>query len=77
MKQLSNQHHLVHNPTGGWDVKRTGAQRASAHAETKAEAERLGREISRNQGTEFVIRGLDGRIQRKDSHGNDPFPPRG
>ena len=77
MKNPPNQHNLLHNPNGGWDVKRSGAQRASVHAETKAEAERLGRAISRNQGTEFVIRGLDGRIQRKDSHGNDPFPPRG
>ncbi len=77
MNRNANQHNLVHNPNGGWDVKRTGAQRASVHAETKDEAERLGRAISRNQGTEFVIRGLNGRIQRKDSHGNDPFPPRG
>lgn len=77
MNRNANQHNLVHNPNGGWDVKRTGAQRASVHAETKDEAERLGRAISRNQGTEFVIHGLDGRIQRKDSHGNDPFPPRG
>ena len=76
MKGNANQHRLVHNPDGGWDVKRPGAQRASIHAETKAEAERLGREISRNQGTEFVVYGLDGRIQRKDSHGRDDFPPR-
>jgi hypothetical protein len=77
MKNPPNQHNLLPNPNGGWDVKRPGAHRASIHAATKAEAERLGRAISRNQGTEFVIRGLDGRIQRKDSHGNDPFPPRG
>lgn len=77
MKGNANQHHLVPNPAGGWDVKRPGAQRASVHAETKAEAERLGREISRNQGTEFFVYGLDGRIQRKDSHGRDDFPPRG
>lgn len=77
MKKPPNQHNLLHNPNGGWDVKRPGAQRASVHAETKDEAERIGRAISRNQGTEFVIHGLDGRIQRKDSHGNDPFPPRG
>lgn len=75
MNRNANQHHLVPNPAGGWDVKRPGAQRASVHAETKAEAERLGREISRNQGTEFVIYGLDGHIQRKDSHGRDNFPP--
>lgn len=77
MKGNANQHHLVPNPAGGWDVKRPGAQRASAHADTKDEAERRGREISRNQGTEFVVCGLDGRIQHKDSQGADDFPPRG
>ena len=69
-------HHVVPNPDGGWDVKKGGAERASVHTETKAEAERLGREISRNQGTEFVIHGTDGVIQRSDSHGNDPNPPK-
>lgn len=34
-------HHVVHNKNGGWDVKRSGSQRASAHASTKAEAERM------------------------------------
>lgn len=70
-------HHVVPNSErGGWDVKRGGADRASAHADTKAEAERIGREISRNQGTELVIHGQDGKIQRSDSHGNDPCPPK-
>ncbi len=69
-------HHVVRNPKGGWDVKRGGAKRVSAHADTKAEAERIGREISRNQRTEFIIHGMDGKIQSSDSHGNDPCPPR-
>lgn len=70
-------HHVVHNPEGGWDVKRANGERSSGHFDTKAQAIDTGREISRNQGTEFVIHGLDGRIQSKDSHGNDEFPPRG
>lgn len=74
---MNNQHHLVPNRSGGWDVKRSGSKRASSHAATKAEAEQIGREISRNQGTEFVIHGLNGRIQRSDSRGNDPYPPKG
>lgn len=32
---------------------------------------------ARNQGTEFYIHGKDGKIQNKDSHGNDPYPPKG
>ncbi|MFZ7131929.1 MAG: DUF2188 domain-containing protein [Eubacteriales bacterium] len=70
------EHHVVHNPTGGWDVKRNGAERASIHTDTKLDAIIQGRVISQNQGTEFIIHGVDGRIQQSDSHGNDPCPPK-
>jgi hypothetical protein len=70
-------HHVVPNQDGGWDVKRGGGQKASHHTDTKAEAERIARDISKNQGTELVIHGKDGKIQSKDSHGNDPYPPKG
>ena len=75
MKRSS--HHVVPNSNGGWDVKRGGAQRSSGHYSTNQEAVDAGRQISRNQGTEFVIHGKDGRIQSADSHGNDPYPPKG
>lgn len=72
-----NEHHVVHNASrGGWDVKRSGATRASIHTATKAEAVKVGRIMSQRSGSELVIHGTDGRIQRKDSHGNDPCPPR-
>jgi hypothetical protein len=58
-------------------VKRGGASRASSHHETKREAIDRGREISRNQGTEFRIHNQDGRIADSDSHGRDPYPPKG
>ena len=70
-------HHVVPNPEGGWDVKRGGGQRASHHTDTKVEAITIARTISDNQQTELLIHGKDGRIQGKDSHGHDPFPPRG
>jgi hypothetical protein len=76
MANKNNQHHLVPNPKGGWDVKKSNAERASVHKDTKADAEAAGRDISRNQGTEFVIHGSDGKIQRSDSHGKDPNPPK-
>jgi hypothetical protein len=31
-------HHVVPNPNGGWNIKKGGADRVSAHTETKAEA---------------------------------------
>jgi len=69
--------HVVPNKKGGWDVKQSGSQRSSGHFETKQQAVNRGREISRNQDTEFVVHNKDGKIARKDSHGNDPFPPNG
>jgi Uncharacterized protein conserved in bacteria (DUF2188) len=70
------EHHVVSNPQGGWDVKKNNSTRASVHANTKAEAIDAGRKISQNARSEFIIHGLDGRIQRSDSHGLDPNPPK-
>ena len=69
-------HHVVPHPDGGWNVKKGRSTRASKHFEKKDDAVSWGREVSRNQQTEFVIHKRDGTIQRKASHGNDPFPPR-
>jgi hypothetical protein len=70
-------HHVVPHRGGGWDVKRGGSERASAHFDTKRQAVSEGREISRNQQTELRIHNRDGRITQSDSHGRDPNPPRG
>lgn len=70
-------HHVVPNPDGGWDVKKGGSEKSSNHFDKKSDAVDKGREISQNQGSEFYIHGKDGRIQSKDSHGNDPNPPKG
>ena len=69
--------HVVPNPKGGWDVKQSGAQRASGHFDRKQEAIDRARVISNNRDTELVIHNKDGRIGSKDSNGGDPFPPRG
>ena len=69
------EHHVVHNPEGGWDVKRDNADRSSKHFDIKKDAVDWGRGVSRNQKTEFIVHGIDGKIQTSDSHGNDPNPP--
>jgi len=76
MSKGPESHHVVPSSDGGWDIKRGGASRASAHFNTKQEAVNRGREISRNQGTELRIHNLDGKISGSDSHGNDPCPPK-
>lgn len=69
--------HVVPNPNGGWDSKKGGAQKASKHFDLKKEAEQYSRPLSKKEGSELIIHGKDGKIQRCDSHGNDPMPPKG
>jgi hypothetical protein len=78
MSFKGKQHHVMPNKKdGGWDILKSGAERASAHFELKQQAVDTGRKISQNQRTELFIHGLDNRIQSRDSHGNDPYPPKG
>ena len=69
--------HIVPNSVqGGWSVKKAGNQRASVNTNTKAEAVKMGRVMSQRSHSELIIHGKDGKIQKKDSHGNDPCPPK-
>lgn len=74
---MSKAQNVVPARQGGWNIKKDGAQRATKHFNTKIAAVNAARKIARNQGAELVIHGRSGQIQQKDSHGNDPFPPRG
>ena len=68
--------HVV--PRGkGWAVKKSGNSKASVVTRTKAQAVQAGRSLSRSAKTEFVVHGKNGQIQTKNSHGNDPHPPKG
>jgi uncharacterized protein YdaT len=77
MKKKNGTTHVVPNPKGGWGVKRGGAKRVTKYYENKKDAIARARQISKNNQTELVIQNKDGRIAKKDSHGNDPFPPKG
>lgn len=70
-------HRVMPHEDGGWQVKRDGGDRASHRTDTKAEAEKIGRGISRNQETELQVHRKDGTIERSDSHGNDPRSSKG
>ncbi|TGK78658.1 DUF2188 domain-containing protein [Leptospira montravelensis] len=70
-------HHVVPAQNGGWNIKKGGGERAILHTQTKKEAIDKGREISKNQHSEFYIHNLNGQISQKDSHGNDKYPPKG
>ena len=70
-------HRVMPHPDGGWQVKRDGTERASHRTDTQAEAISIARGISRNQSTELQIHRSDGKIRQSDSHGHDPYPPKG
>ena len=74
---MSKNQHVVPHPDGGWQVKGEGNIRATVRTDTQREAIDRARSIARNQGSELVIHRLDGAIREKDSHGRDPYPPRG
>jgi len=62
---------------GDWAVLREGAQRDSSHHDTQADAIDAARQTAERERTELFIHGRNGQIRERDSHGHDPFPPKG
>lgn len=58
-------------PDGRWAVQKDGTKRASKLFDRKTDAERKARTQAQREGSELVVKGVDGKIQRKDSHGPD------
>ncbi|MDD2791541.1 MAG: DUF2188 domain-containing protein [Sediminibacterium sp.] len=67
--------HVTKHPSGGWQVKGAGNQKATKVTETQKEAIKAAIPIAKNNKSEVVIHGTDGKIRDKDSYGNDPVPP--
>jgi hypothetical protein len=63
------------HPGGVWQNKVEGNNRASNVAPTKAQAK--GREMAVERKTEHKIQNQKGQIAERNSHGNDPHPPKG
>ncbi len=75
MARKRNQH--VVPAKDGWAVRGAGSTKATKVFGTQEEAIERGREIARNQGSELLIHGRDGRIREKSTYGRDPYPPKG
>lgn len=73
---MSRNQHVV-PAKGQWGVRAAGSSRLTSIHEKQSDAIAEARAISRNQGSELLIHGRNGRIRERDSHGNDQFPPRG
>jgi hypothetical protein len=76
-KQKKTTHVVPNKKDGGWDIKQGGGQKSSGNFNRKSDAVDRARDISKNRGSELYIHNKDGKIGSKDSHGNDPHPPKG
>ncbi len=70
MTKGKNQYVTKHE--NGWQVKGAGNIKATVVANTRAQVIKVAREIAKNQNSELVIHGTDGKIRQKDSQGGDP-----
>jgi hypothetical protein len=64
-------------PDGQWARQKNGTQRAASLHNTQAAAVTAARAQAKRERTELVIKGRDGRIQQRDSYGNDPRRSKG
>jgi len=72
---MGKNQHVVPQKGGGWGVKGAGNSKNTANTQTQKQAIEKAKEIAKNQKSEVVIHGTDGKIRDKDSYGNDPVPP--
>lgn len=61
---------------GKWAVHGEGNSKDTKIFDKKLDAVEYGKNISKNQQSEFIVQKKNGQIQSKDSFGNDPIPPR-
>jgi hypothetical protein len=69
-----NQH--VVPATTGWGIRGEKNSKLTSVHKTQSDAIKAAVDIAKNQKSEVVIHGRDGRIRDKDSYGNDPCPPK-
>ena len=73
---MNKNQHVV--PIGKqWGVKSEGSDKYTRITQNQKDASIIARKIARNEQSELVIHGRDGRIRERNSYGNDPFPPKG
>ena len=71
-----NQHVVPHPKAGPLNPPEGAAPPLYTVPSSQQEAIDRARGVAQNQGTELFIHGRNGRIRERDSHGNDPYPPK-
>ena len=69
--------HITNHPGGGFQVKTSGSSKPYRVTPTQRAAIEIGTEVAKNQHSELVIHGTNGKIRQKNSYGNDPYAPKG
>ena len=59
-----------------WQVIGAKNSKATCVTKTQKQAISVATKIAKNNHSEVVIHGRNGRIRDKDSYGNDPHPPK-
>jgi Uncharacterized protein conserved in bacteria (DUF2188) len=62
---------------GEWQVKKTGAAKATKLFENQKDAIEFAKKIAKKQEAELFIHSRSGQIRERNSYGSDDFPPRG
>jgi len=74
---MGNNQWVVPTSDGRWAQKAEGAARATKIFATQKEAIAAARQTARNQRSELIVQGRNGKIRFRDSYGPDPSPPQG
>lgn len=72
-----NIHTVYNSGREMWENKKEGSGTPLSSHHTKNNALDKAESIARQAEVEHFIHGKDGKIQERNSYGNDPFPPRG
>ena len=57
--------HITKHKSGGWQVKKEGAQRAQKRFDTQKEAIEFAKSLEKTTGTSFIIHKADGSTRKK------------
>ncbi|MBZ1526990.1 DUF2188 domain-containing protein [Leuconostoc mesenteroides] len=74
---MGKNQHVVPDGAGGWNVKGEGNSRATANYAKQSDAVKKAKDIAKNQNSEELTHGRDGKIRDRSSYGNDSHPPKG
>ncbi len=74
---MANKNVHVVKSDKNWAVKTEGSQKPYRIVATQEEAINIAKSVAKNNNSEMLIHGRDGRIRERNTYGKDPYPPKG